>query len=301
MRTLKEDIDLVNSLIEVTIIDKDHKQPLKDNDTVKVYHGTSNPDFILSLFKYGLSGDMRANRAYSYEYNNNPKGLFVTPDMKTAKYFGQYIIEFHAKVSDLEAPVWPNGSFTVQGGYSGVFDGDADREQERLRQRDIHSKSDDPVIKDSDRPELASIFLQGGERQALFRGDIDPNSITAIWIPSDPKIDVRFQTMIRMDRKQFIKFVKDGGFHGGKKELDSKSSILDDLRGKMYKPREDTSLDDYAERLVKSYKNRHSKEEIIDILIDMDDKTFDYYVRGDVWNDRQYNQIMNDMKKLKKA
>ena len=147
----------IEDIMEVTIVDT-HPTPLRDTDTVKLFHGTSNLDFIITAVKKGFSGDTYADRIYSYEYNNNPRGLFVTPDFKTAKYFGQYVIEFHARVSDLESPVWPNGSFTVQGGMSGIFSSEQERELERLRNREEYSNSDIEYIRNSDRPELAAIF-----------------------------------------------------------------------------------------------------------------------------------------------
>ena len=95
-------------LVEVKIIGRGiPKKPLSDSDTIRVYHGAYDLGTVVQALKYGLTGDIRADRRYSYEANNNPRGLFVTPDLDVAKEFGPYIIEFHTRVSDLEAPVWP--------------------------------------------------------------------------------------------------------------------------------------------------------------------------------------------------
>lgn len=146
-------------LMEATVIGTHHSEPLRDNDTVRVYHGTSTIEVVVSAIQNGSSGDTRADGRYSYESNNNPKGLFVTPDLRTAKEFGNLIIEFHTKVHDLESPVWPNGTFTVQGGMTGIFNDQQERELERMRQRNRFSNDEMEYIRNSDRPELAAIFF----------------------------------------------------------------------------------------------------------------------------------------------
>lgn len=40
--------------MEVTVIGKEHNQPLKDTDTVKVYHGTGSVDFAITAVKRGF-------------------------------------------------------------------------------------------------------------------------------------------------------------------------------------------------------------------------------------------------------
>jgi hypothetical protein len=147
---------LFESLLnEVYVIPKNDAgtQPLRDNDTIRVYHGTSDFETVFTAVTRGISGDRPVARRYSYESNNNPRGLFVSPDMKTVKDFGDYVLEFHTRVSDLESPVWPNGTFTVQGQMSGIFHDQAERELERLRVRGIYTNDDLDVIRNSDRPE----------------------------------------------------------------------------------------------------------------------------------------------------
>lgn len=143
---------------------------------------------MVSFLAKGLIGDVKIHRKYSYENNNNPRGLFVTPDLKTAKEFGAYVIEFHARVKDLEAPVWPGGGFTVQGQMAEYFKDDEHRNQVALqRMLEIKKTSQYEFIKESDNPSLAHWLLLGGERQALFVGNLNPNSIRAVWISSNPE------------------------------------------------------------------------------------------------------------------
>ena len=122
--------------------------PLKDTDVVRVYHGFYDNKYAYQFCKYGASGKELTSRVYSYESNNNPYGLFVTSNFKKAKDFSRpynglaVIIEFNARVKDLEAPVWPGGGYTVQGQMSHYWKGNdlkaqmADRESGRLKGRE---------------------------------------------------------------------------------------------------------------------------------------------------------------------
>lgn len=53
-------------------------EPLKRGDTVRVFHGFDNVTEAIIAARYGISGQLRPARKYSYEANTNPKGLFVT-------------------------------------------------------------------------------------------------------------------------------------------------------------------------------------------------------------------------------
>lgn len=168
----------------------DDHEPIRDDDIIRVFHGFSDPAGAMLAITRGLSGKDRVIRRYSYETNNNPRGLFVTPDPKAAKEFTgslgpAVIIEFMAHASDLEAPVWPTGGYVGQGGKSGVFTSRLDRESGRKRQRELHRQSRHASVAQSDRPEMAAWMLQGGESQALFVGNLNPNQIKAVWV-ADP-------------------------------------------------------------------------------------------------------------------
>ena len=74
------------------------------------FHGFHDVSEALTAAKHGLSGAEKADRRYSYEFSNNPKGLFVTMSLDVAKEFtSKVIMEFVAREDQLEAPVWPGG------------------------------------------------------------------------------------------------------------------------------------------------------------------------------------------------
>lgn len=282
----------ISQITEVKVINNT-EEPLSDNDTVRVYHGTSAVDFVIVALTKGLTGGTRANRKYSYEFNNNPKGLFVTPDLNIAKEFGGYVIEFHTKVRDLEAPVWPGGAFTAQGGLSGVFDSDDDREAERIKQRMKWSDSEYDYIAQSSRPELAALLLMGGESQALFTGDLNSNSIRAVWASPDPsRIG---QTYKRMSTKQFMQLANAGEVptrFGTPTGLARDSDVARDSRKKLVTPRDQVTGDDVIDGLSKKYKM--DREGVIEILKDHPEE-----IRKYVWSDRQYNQVWNDIRNMR--
>lgn len=231
----------INNFIE------DHK-PLKDDMTIRVYSGlrVNRPSIIATVLRDGLSGKERADRLYSYEGNNNPYGLFVTLDFSVAKKFGNHIIEFHTKVSDLEAPIWPTGTWVGQGGMSGIWNSMEDRENARLQLRKELRSHKVESIRDSDRPELAMTLYDLGESQALFTGQLDPNSIRAVWVSNDLTKAPEYTTFTRMSPKQFLKNL----------ELDEplkKSS-------KFFKPREIVTVDMLLDKLDAKFNKLGSKD-----------------------------------------
>lgn len=190
------------------IPDKFEKEmPIKDDEVITVYHGFNtgySAGYAIEFAKFGFSGKKRASRLYSYEYDTNPRGLFVTVDFDVAKRFTCCLImEFRTKVSDLEAPVWPDGrGFYVQGEYTKAFKDEKEREEQILKNREREKSSKFKAISKSDRPELAHT-IYGAESQALFVGDMNPNMIKAFWIPEDPKRNT--SRWVRLSRKEFIK------------------------------------------------------------------------------------------------
>jgi hypothetical protein len=160
------------------------EKPLKDTETIRVYHGFYSYETALEVLKKGLSGKERARRIYSFESGNNPYGLFVSVDFKAATKFASsgIIIEFSSKVSDLEAPVWVGGrSYFIQGEYTQSFKDLDEREQQRLLNRQRAGESPYDSISKSDRPELAETLFDNAERQALYIGDLNPNMIKRVW------------------------------------------------------------------------------------------------------------------------
>lgn len=232
--------------------DKDQK-PLKDSDTIRVYSGVNSRNDFIEILNKGLSGKERAPRRYSYESDNNPYGLFVTLDLDVAKSFGQYVLEFHTRVSDLESPVWPGGTWTVQGGMSDTWKDKSARENARLKKREeTRADAPDSVIK-SDRPELAASLYSLAESQALFTGQLDPNSIRAVWVNPDPNISSSFSTFQRMKPKRFLDTIK---VKDKKKEGPSKIA----------KPREIISFDEFISRLHRRHSHIAQRDKIINIV-----------------------------------
>jgi hypothetical protein len=176
--------------------------PLKNEDTITLYHGFRSLNDAILITTKGASGAEFASRVYSYESDNNPKGLFVTPDLKTAQEFGDTVIEFTCKMTDLEPPVWPSGSFTVQGGISSYWghgrEGVAKRRQAQQRLRGEIRSSDKEIVSQSDDPLLADTLLNMGERQALFVGHLNPSQITAVYSYTTT------YTPIKQSREEFL-------------------------------------------------------------------------------------------------
>ncbi len=168
--------------------DANFTEPLRSTDTIKVYHNFNNNNDAVIAVKYGISGAQYAKRLYSYESDNNPKGLFVSPNFKTIDSFGNTIIEFDAMVKDLEPPVWPGGSFTSYGEYSKYWgSGKEGVRKRRAAQKNLKSSYvTDPTmpepIKHSDNPHLAHMLSDTHESQALFTGHLEPSNITRIFI-----------------------------------------------------------------------------------------------------------------------
>jgi hypothetical protein len=175
----------------------DHRRegfaPLKRGDTVRVFHGFRSPEDAMRLAKMGLSGALRASRVYSYEANNNPKGLFVTANINVAKNFvGAYgtrtIVEFNARAEDLETPVWPGGSYTVQGQMASYFDHDHAGRRQRSEMRKntrLNAQMAGKHISDSDDPATALTLMTDTEMQALFIGHLDPQEVTCFWVEGE--------------------------------------------------------------------------------------------------------------------
>lgn len=282
----------LNEAVVVPAITK--QQPtLKDNQTVRVYHGTSEPEVVITALTRGISGGSPVVRKYSYEANNNPRGLFVSPDLRTAKEFGSYILEFHTRVSDLEAPVWPGGSFTVQGGMAGTFSDAQERELERMRQREHWSQAEYEYVRNSDRPEMAALFLAAGERQALFTGDLNKNSIRAVWMSKDPSRVG--QQYVRMSPKEFIdKFNREGipTSYGTHTRDEKDSEFTRTVKRRIIEPRDDVSGDEFIDAMISSTRIKMPREQVAQILKDNPE-----YIRDRVWSERQYRRILSDLQR----
>lgn len=251
-----------------SIIYPEDREPLKDSDTIRVYHGFNNINDLFYTLEMGLSGKERANRIYSYEFNNNPRGLFVTISLDVAKNFGSYIIEFHSPVSELEAPLWPSGSYTVQGGMSSYWKDEKEREEYGLKLREELKNSKEESIRNSDRPELANSLFHG-EQQALFKGELNPNSIRAIWVNSTPERSGRFSNYKRMSVKSFLKeynYLKP-----------KKKDYYNRQYNKLLKPREKFSYSLLMDRIKNEYPEME-EDYINDVFKNMGEKELNTYL-----------------------
>jgi hypothetical protein len=256
LESLYSSIYVIN---EAEVLRKERSQqiPLKDNQTIRIYHGIENSMDLKSFLEYGTSGKIRAGRNYSYEANNNPNGLFVTIDLNIAKRFGnKYIIEFHSRVSDLEAPVWPSGAFTVQGQESQSWNSPEEREEYRNKLRMELKNDSNPVISKSDRPELADSLYNNSEHQALYVGDLNSNSIRAIWVSKTPEKSGNYSEYEKYDRKSFLKKFKDDlskeGYSSDRNKLG---------KYKFLKPREDVTVENLINGILKNVLNFQKKND----------------------------------------
>lgn len=292
---MREYINLIESfeLGEATIITdlETMNEPLSDDDTIRLYHGVDDPMVVHTAITRGLTGETKADRNFSYEANNNPYGLFVTPDFKTAKRFGAYIIELNIKVSDLETPVWPSGTFAGQGQYAPSFDNEEERNDALEKARTTSSSHENDIISKSDSPEVAAMLLQGGERQALFTGKLNPNSIKTIWKRTDVgNVSSPYE---RLTRKEFLKIFKQGEVAD---PFSGKIYSDDDIKkhNKLFLPRDKATLESFIELLLK--KHKHLTSDKIVTLLRKNHKI----IKDHVWTKSQEQDIINDLEALDK-
>lgn len=261
---------LASELSETRFVDihNDIKK-MQDDDTIIVYHGFSSYNFkqALLIAKYGLSGQERANRIYSYEYNNNPNGLFVTINFNVAKKeFAKsgIIMEFATKIRNLEAPVWPGGrSYYVQGEFTQSFKDDKEREEQRVKNREKYKNSPHPAINQSDRPELAWSLYKDPESQALFIGNLNPNMIRAFWVNERLITDRRTGgEWIRLSRKEFLnKYYNEEYFKNDEELFKRQNKIFmpdddfDIIKFKNYLSERDYDYSEFVEYYIKNWDN----------------------------------------------
>jgi hypothetical protein len=193
-----------------------NENPIKNTDKIRVFHGFYKLKDAIDVITNGLTGKEIAKRIYSYEHNNNPNGLFVSIDPKIAFKFARsnIVIEFTANINDLEAPVWPGGHYYIPGQKSKSFDNDEERNEEKVRQLNNAKTNMFKPISDSDRPELAQMFFDNPESQALFIGDLDPNMIKRIFVRSNNEIKkYTIDSFKKIFKKYFNEYPEKTLFH----------------------------------------------------------------------------------------
>ena len=229
---------------------------LKKNDIIRLFHGFRDLEDAIAACRYGLSGKSRVGRAYSYEADNNPQGLFVTTDPKKASEFGAWVIEFHANMNELEAPVWPGGSYTVQGQMAQYFGNKAKREEERMNARQKAVDKNVPPISQSERPELANTLFGFGESQALFIGHLNPNRIARVWLRNNQN-----GQLTKVSREEFLKRNKGFEFKGNR---DNESSISS---RRVFRVDEEFDPNKFVQNFVDRYGGRWSFDEAKKALV----------------------------------
>lgn len=243
----------------------DEIDPIKEDDEFRVYHGFYSYSDAINIALHGTSGGLRAKRVYSYESENNPRGLFVTLDRKTAQkgFAGgsqPTVMQFVAKESELRPPVWPGSGYTVQGQMAQYFyqhpKGERiGRAEAQKKAKEDAMKSRYDAISKSNRPELAQMLF-GSEMQALFVGHLDPDRIEGFWVQRQQDPDYRKIT----DPWEFLtreQFIEEFG-----KDFDYKGVADDDTRLRMFTPDEDFSWERVAQYINDEYNKYDIKSEL---------------------------------------
>lgn len=202
------------------VMDAYKQDKIQNNESIRVFHGCSI-DTALEICTKGTSGKRYHPRTYSYESGMNPLGIFVSVDFEQARKFGyssKYIciLEFTAKASDLEAPIWNGNSYFGQGSNPQPFTNAEERQQQKAQYVsraketqddsyfDFDKKEDIPIdksyIRDSDKPDLAASIFDDTEHQALFMGDLNPNMIKRVWVRKSNS-----DSFTKYSRKDFVR------------------------------------------------------------------------------------------------
>lgn len=127
---------------------------LKATDTVTVFHGTDSLG-MKEMLKFGLDATKIHHRSYN---QGNERGLYITPSLKTAMRFGNWILEFELKAKYLyPTQRWGLGS---------------------QRKKDLGSLTE--KYKDSFRPLVSFQMNETQEPQAMFLGYLPINKVKSI-------------------------------------------------------------------------------------------------------------------------
>ena len=145
----------------------------------------------------------------------------------------------------------------------------------------------------SDRPELADSLYNNPEHQALYVGDLNSNSIRAIWVSKTPEKSGSYSDYERYDRNSFLKKFKEDlskeGYSNDRNDIG---------RNKILKPRENITSENIINGLLKTmmrFDKKESDEEILKdtlqiIRKDMMRELFWPHQINDAWN------IIEDLK-----
>lgn len=278
---IKKLIKDVSKLLEIYHEVEIEKQPFKKGDTMKVYHGFHSIQDAIIASKYGLSGKLKANRVYSFEQNNNPNGLFVSPEIKVAKKFAggniQTVMFFDAKYEELEAPVWPDGSYTVQGGEvkSWGYGKEGTIKRRKAQKQAKENMIDWPPfdtpnhVRLSDNPHMADLLLNHPESQALFVGHLSPKRIKGWWVKDWKKNTESEFLSVQEFKERYVDVVDfDKEYHDG--EYYGMEKSINEFKDKLFDPEDDFDFDFFILELQKKvYNNRKDLKQVETYIIDL--------------------------------
>jgi len=260
-----------------------NQEPITDDSRIRVFHGCELKT-ACDIAINGTSGRTYHPRQYSYESGMNPLGIFVTTDFETAKKFGvsnsgMAIIEFTAKGSDLESPIWNGqGSYFGQGTNPMPFKNGAERNAQKIQYRQNALNTEDDYyyddkhrrreismnhVRNSDKPEMADRIFNNTEHQALFMGDLNPNMIKRIWVklPHDDGYVHSSDNYQPMSVREFLKKFKDKEWYEYR-DFNGKERYSKIRKEKLFYPNEDVkSFDDVIDRVWKMEKQYYDNRE----------------------------------------
>lgn len=283
--------------------DLEHQEPIKNEERIRVFHGCDLKDAVI-FAKHGLSGKEQNIRKYSYEQGMNPIGLFVSTSFETVKEFSNpfggpkdssktasVILEFTAKATDLDTPVWNNSeTYFGQGSNPMPFKNKDERDAQKKHYNDNAKNDEHEYVRNSDNPAMASNIFDNREHQALFIGDLSPNMIKRFWVKryangtSHGPTDKQYTPM---NRNEFLKEFGNAEFYiyG---TYDQYKPIQHSQR--LFNPNEDfTSIEDMADRQIK-YDLKYRKKFV--------ERCIDSKFGGnfDAWYNHEYEELINDYK-----
>lgn len=242
-----------------------NQEPIKNDDRIRVFHGCDLKTAV-QFAKEGLSGKQWQPRKFSYESGMNPIGLFVSTSFNKVKQFSNpfnggkeknasVIIEFTAKASDLDTPVW-NGqdSYFGQNTNPQPFQNKEDRNKQKEHYNDFASKDEHEYVRNSDNKAMAYNIFNNVEHQALFIGNLNPNMIKRFWVKPSKKEGYYWlddsKEYIPLKRNEFLKQYGDTEFYVDR-DRDYKEIYSKFRSQKIYKPNDDfISIEDLAKRMV---------------------------------------------------
>ena len=259
------------------------QEPITDDSRIRVFHGCELKT-ACDIAINGTSGRTYHPRQYSYESGMNPLGIFVTTDFETAKKFGvsnsgMAIIEFTAKGSDLESPIWNGqGSYFGQGTNPIPFKNGEERNAQKMQYRQDALNTEDDYyyddkhrrreismnhVRNSDKPEMADRIFNNTEHQALFMGDLNPNMIKRIWVklPHEDGYVHSSDNYQPMSVREFLKRFKDKEWYEYR-DFNGNERYSKIRKEKLFYPNEDVkSFDDVIDRVWKMEKQYYDNRE----------------------------------------